>query len=104
MRTLVLCLMISVSTNSAFGFWEKKPSIPDLQTAYENASNQPGSTHIPGLKIVGSQCDLSSNGKFMCQIGFRIAGEPEDRVYLDVASVEPAGSGRWTLVSGLCRK
>ena len=80
-----------------------EPSLPELQEAYEKAAAQAGSTHVKGLTIVGSQCNMS-DGKFFCQIGFRIEGEADERVYLDVATVEPLPSEGFSLVSGLCRR
>ena len=81
----------------------RPPSLTELQSAYENAAREPGSRHLPGLVILGSSCDDLREDKFFCQIGYKLSGEDEQRVYLDVASVQKAPEAGWVLVTGLCR-
>jgi hypothetical protein len=77
------------------------PSVGDVQTAYERAAQLPTAKHVSGLQIVGIDCDPTATG-FSCQVGFRIAGESDERVYLDAVALKPDADAGWLLVSGLC--
>jgi len=76
-------------------------SVNELQEAYTRAAALPGSKHRESLQIVGSECEASGE-KFSCQIGFVIANEDANRVYLDVATLKRDDNGQLLLTSGLC--
>jgi hypothetical protein len=79
------------------------PAIAEIQAAYERAAAETGSTHVEGLKIVGSDC-ASTNGRYFCQIGFTVANSGDGRVFLDAISLDLGADQRWVLISGLCRR
>ena len=82
---------------------ENRPDVAGVQRAYDEARPDAPGTHLDGLKILGVECRPAPAGRVSCEVGFSLAGEAEDRVYLDVASLERVAGG-WRLVSGLCRR
>lgn len=78
-----------------------EPSIGDIQQAYERAAKLPGAKHVPGLQVVGIDCESRSD-TYSCQVGFKVKDDGDDRVYLDAVELKPGNGEGWLLLSGLC--
>jgi hypothetical protein len=83
---------------------ESAPNQAEVQIAYDNEASANAEAHIKGLRIVGVDCSQLAERKYSCQVGFRNDDTPEDRVFLDVATLELTENKSWKLRSGLCRK
>jgi hypothetical protein len=106
--TILLGLLAVVAGGGlALAHWSagapRAPGIGDVQGAYDGAAASSGSQHIPGLKVLGVQCDKSAKARYSCEVGFSLPHQDDDRVYLDVALVERSGA-RWKLLAGLCKR
>jgi hypothetical protein len=86
---------------SAFGLACVEPNTTDIQSAYERASRLPNAKHVEGLMVVGAQCDREG-ALYSCQVGFKVDGEADNRVYLDAISLKQQDEANWLLLSGLC--
>eukprot|EP01037_Dinobryon_pediforme_P032583 gene32583-37594_t len=102
-QTRLVAAAVLLMFGTAPGEAAAPPSTADLQAAFEAAASDSPQTHIKGLQILGAQCDMSSAGRYSCQVGFHLAGESDDRVYLDAIVVAPGPEGAWKLLNGLCR-
>ena len=80
-----------------------RPSIGDLQRAYDREAADGGNKHDKDLVIVGVDCAASGATRYICQVGFKRSEENSDRVYLDAALLERQSEG-WKLLRGLCRR
>ena len=90
----VLCALAAMSCNSV-------PDIAAIQTAYEREASIGSPFHDKALQVQQAQCHGDGSDKFLCEITFISAGEP-DRPYFDFVTVSRASAG-WELKSGLCK-
>ncbi len=89
---------------SATGIACGAPTAEIIQNAYEQEAPASGVRHDKGLKIVEATCDKGDGtGRFLCQVSFVSADDPDKRLYFDIVSASLTEKG-WILTSGLCKR
>ena len=82
---------------------DSAPDVSLLQDAYERESAAGSSLHDAGLRLVEAKCDNGATGRYLCQVSFVSAGDPDQQLYFDIIAVARRKEG-WVLQSGLCKR
>ena len=82
---------------------EGAPTVREVQTAYDQAAANAGSSHEADLKVVRLDCSRSEGMRYSCRVDFVKTASDPTRVFLDTALIERRTPKRWTLLRGLCR-
>ena len=91
-----LCALVAMSCNSV-------PDIAAIQTAYEREASAGSALHDKGLQVLQTRCHDDSTDKFLCEVTFISKGDPTERLYFDIVSVDRTAEA-WPLKSGLCKR
>lgn len=79
------------------------PTVATIQSAYEREAANGSTLHDKGLRVIAATCDDRADDRFLCQVTFLSADDPNQRLYFDVVAVAQNEHG-WELKSGLCKR
>src|SRR5262249_31678909 len=92
-----VCTLIGASCSAV-------PDMAAIQAAYEREASAGSALHDRDLQVLEAKChDRERNENFLCEVTFVSKSDATERLYFDIVSVAPDGSG-WRLKSGLCKR
>jgi len=86
----------------ATGWCNPVPDIATIQAAYESEAASGNNLHDKNLQILKAKCHDAASG-FLCEVMFISKGDPTERLYFDIISVDRTADA-WQLKSGLCKR
>jgi hypothetical protein len=90
-----LCALVAAACNQA-------PDVATIQAAYESEAASGSNLHDKNLQILKAKCHDAASG-FLCEVMFISKGDPTERLYFDIVSVDRIAE-TWQLKSGLCKR